>query len=107
MLQPEGPKVLSFYLATEYTWNKETQTPEYNYNEYQFEKGMTWKGWFDSSFNTVGFKNKSDEYFDIELNSMFFNTLQLVGRIENGNSVYARLNDAIIDEQKYYLLVTE
>ena len=107
VLQPEGPKVLSFYLATEYTWNKETQTPEYNYNEYQFEKGMTWKGWFDSSFNTVGFKNKSDEYFDIELNSMFFNTLQLVGRIENGNSVYARLNDAIIDEQKYYLLVTE
>ena len=100
LLQPEGVQVMSFYLKIN-NFSNDT------YTEFQFEEGMSWKEWFDSSFNTVGFKNKSDEYFDIELNSMFFNSLMLVDRFENGDAVFAGINDVIIDEQKYYLYASE
>ena len=51
VLQPEGPKLLSFSFKEGYDLDKN----EPIFVTYQFEEGMTWRQWLESDYNTAGY----------------------------------------------------
>ena len=51
LLQPEGPKLLSFSFKEGYDLDKN----EPIFVTYQFEEGMTWRQWLESDYNTAGY----------------------------------------------------
>ena len=52
LLQPEGPKLLSF---TFYEGDWDAVKDEPIFVTYQFEEGMTWRQWLESDYNTAGY----------------------------------------------------
>ena len=97
LLQPEGPKILSFYLATD----------DFFYNEYQFKEGMTWEEWLLSDYNTWHnpIQIRYDEYNEFPFCVYWGDGDYVISLYDDDDNFIKRINDSeeiIIAGAKYF-----
>ena len=97
VLQLEGPKILSFYLATD----------DFFYNEYQFKEGMTWEEWLSSDYNTWHnpIQIRYDEYNEFPFCVYWGDGDYVISLYDDDDNFIKRINDSeeiIIAGSKYF-----